>query len=179
MKKVVLLLLVATLSLGFVPKSSAASKSDQALALASSACLMGWLDLPTVLSKDIKTLVVGSTIASQWNDLTNNKFNQIHHIQFSEGWNSASLLDRRWKKLSDTYEKLYDFVGNQIQSGRIYGEVLYAAERKYGGVFNSNCKIAVSSARSKAKSKSMSLPAWIISNAGDLLPELDPRSARS
>jgi hypothetical protein len=25
----------------------------------------------------------------------------------------------------------------------------------------------------------MSLPAWIISNAGDLLPELDPRSARS
>ena len=133
-KKISIFILVVALNFVFAPKSLAASKSDQALALASSACLMGWLDMPQVVSKDIKGVVISTSIASQWNDSTNNEFNQIHHIQFSEGWNSASLLDRRWKKLSDTYENLYDYVGSQIASGRIYGDILYSAERKYGGV---------------------------------------------
>ena len=156
----------------------AASKYDQALALAASGCLMGWLNLPWVLSENMANLAVGTAISSQWSEKINTEYVQIHHNQYMEGWNSASFLDSRWKKLSQTYEQLYSFVSAQIKAGKVFGNILDLALKKYGGVLNSNCKIAVSSAKAKAKAQSLTLPTWVIKNAGELLPPLDSRSAR-
>jgi hypothetical protein len=169
--------LLSGLLLTHAPSANAASDRDKALALAASGCAMGWLDSPLLLNlNNFGDSVVASATSSQWNDATNNEFVQIHHNQFLEGWSLAANLDRRWSKLSNTYSDAYEYIGQQASNGRLVGEIWKSAGRKYGGIFNANCKIAITSARSKAKAAKKSFPRWIVLTAGELLPELDPRT---
>jgi hypothetical protein len=171
------LCLIVTLLFTQVPSANAASDKEKALALAASGCAMGWLDSPLLTNlSNFGTQVVMTATSSQWNDATNNEFVQIHHNQFLEGWSLAANLDAKWRKLSDTYSDAYEFIGQQASSGRLVGEIWNSAGRKYGGIFNANCKIAITSARSKAKMAKKSFPRWIFLTAGELLPTLDPRT---
>jgi hypothetical protein len=160
-----------------VSTGNAASDKDKALALAASGCAMGWLDSPLLGNlNNVGTQVIMSATSSQWNDATNNALVQIHHNQFLESWSLAANLDARWSKLSNTYSDAYEYIGQQASNGRLVGEIWNSAGRKYGGIFNANCKIAITSARSKAKAAKKSFPRWIVLTTGELLPELDPRT---
>lgn len=174
--------LVGSILVGFPTASVADSKSDQALALAASGCLAGFLDAPSNSlafgDGGRANLIAMTAIGVQGID-EGEVITQIHHNQMAEGWNSAAFLDSRWKDLSQTYSALFSFAGAQIQSGKAFFKIVRAATTKYGGIFTSNCKIALTSARAKAKAKSVTLPNWIIRNAGNLLPPLDPRSSKS
>lgn len=174
--------LVGLILVGFPTASVAASKSDQALALAASGCLAGFLDAPSnsiAFGDGGRAFLIAETaIEIQAFDEVK-PIVQIHHAQMAEGWNSAAFLDSRWKNLSQTYSALFSFAGVEIKSGKGFFNIVRAAETKYGGIFTSNCKIALTSARAKAKAKSVTLPNWIIRNAGNLLSPLDPRSAKS
>lgn len=174
--------LAGSILVGFPTASVAASKSDQALALAASGCLAGFLDAPSNSlafgDANRAELIAQTAIGIQGID-AETPVVQIHHTQMAEGWNSAAFLDSRWKNLNQTYSALFSFAGTQIKSGKAFFEISRSATTKYGGIFASNCKIALTSARAKAKAKSVTLPTWIIRNAGNLLPPLDPRSAKS
>lgn len=125
---------------------------------------------------NVGTQVIMTATSSQWNDATNNEFVQIHHNQFLEGWSLAANLDSKWSKLSNTYSDAYEYIGQQAIRGRLIGEIWNSAGRKYAGIFNANCKVAITSARSKAKNAKKSFASWVISTAGELLPTLDPRT---
>lgn len=172
--------IVATLLLfvSFIPtNASAASSKDKALSLAASGCVGGWLD-STMFNNpnNISFVVISTASGSQWNDATNNSYVQIHHTQMLEGWSLAANLDSKWNKLSTTYSQIYEYIGNEASRGTLIGDIWNTAERKFGGIVNANCKIALASARAKAKSSGKSLPRWIVSTAGNLLPPLDPRT---
>ncbi len=158
----------------FSQPADAASTKDQALSLTASGCLLGMLDSTPILNtKDRSFLVISTASSSQWNDATNNDLVQLHHNQLLEGWNLAANLDRRWAKLSNTYSLLYEYIGSQAELGARIGDVWSSAERKYGGIINANCKIALNESRAKAKKSKVTLKAWIIRSAGYLLPPLN------
>jgi hypothetical protein len=172
-----IVVLIVVLSLFNPTATSAASNKDQALSLAASGCALGWLDSPLLSNlNNISFQVITTASASQWNDDTNNSFAQNHHTQILEGWNLAANLDPKWTKLANTYSAIYGYIGKEASRGTIIGEIWNSAERKYGGIVNANCKIAITSARSKAKASGKTFPRWIISTAGNLLPPLDPRT---
>jgi hypothetical protein len=176
MKKFVFVLIAATtLTFNASGSSIAASNKDKALSLTASGCLAGMIDTPFYLN-NIPFLVISTATSSQWNEATNNDLVQIHHTQLLEGWSIAANLDPKWSKLSNTYITVYDFIGREASRGKLYGEITGAAERKYGGIINANCKIAITSAQSKAKASGKTFPRWIISTAGNLLPPLDLRT---
>lgn len=178
MKKATSLVICSLILSLFVPaNAAAASTKDKALALAASGCALGWLDSPVLNNlNNIAFTVVTTASDSQWNDATNNSYVQIHHTQMLEGWSLAANLDSKWNKLSTTYSQIYEFIGNEASRGTLIGDIWNTAERKYGGIVNANCKIALGSARAKAKSSGKTLPRWIVSTAGNLLPPLDPRT---
>jgi hypothetical protein len=177
MKKFSIALVVATtFSFSFTYSAVAATNKDKALSLAASGCTLGMLDSPISSNlNNIAFLVISTATSSQWNDATNNDLVQIHHAQLLEGWSMAANLDSRWSRLSNTYTTLYDFIGKEASRGKLVGEIWNSAERKYGGIINANCKIAISSARSKAKLSGKTFPRWIVATAGTLLPPLDLR----
>jgi len=175
-KSTSLSIFVLLLSLIIPTNANAASNKDKALALAASGCALGWLDSPLLNnSNNIAFTVITTASGSQWNEETNNDYVQIHHTQLLEGWNLAANLDSKWNKLSNTYSNLYDYIGAEAARGALIGEIWNSADRKYGGIINANCKIALVSARGKAKSAGKTFPRWVISTAGSLLPPLDPR----
>jgi hypothetical protein len=178
MIKPIIILFLALGMLGTnISAATAASDKDKALALAASGCAMGWLDSPLLGNlSNVGTQVITTATSSQWNDETNSYFVQIHHNQFLEGWSLAANLDAKWGKLSNTYSVAYEYIGQQAANGRLVGEIWNSAGRKYGGIFNANCKVAITSARSKAKAAKKSFANWIVFTAGGLLPELDPRT---
>ena len=160
-----------------VSEANAVSNKNKALALAASGCAMGWLDSPLLNNlKNLGTGVVPTATSSQWSDATNNTFVQIHHNQMLEGWSMAANLDSRWNQLSSSYSDAYEYIGQQISNGRLWGEIWNSAGKKYGGIFKANCKIAITSARKKARKAKKSFPSWIILTAGELLPALDPKT---
>ena len=168
---------VVVVILLFPTTANAVSKKDKALSLAASGCTLGMLDSPLYQNLNKFAFMVISTASdSQWNDATNNDLVQIHHTQLLEGWSMAANLDPTWNKLSNTYSAIYEYIGIEAARGKLIGEIWNSAERKYGGIINANCKIAVTSARSKAKASGKTFPRWIVATAGNLLPPLDLRS---
>ena len=162
-------LLIAT-----VPSNAGASEKDQALALATSGCYQG-LFQPLMPTSNIAFNIITTATFNQLSDEANNEYVQNHHNQLSEGWNSAATLDSKWSKLNATYNKVYSYAGRELKTGKRVFEVTSGAERLYGGTITSLCKIAISNTNAKAKAKKVSLKQWIVRNAGDLLPPLDPR----
>lgn len=175
MKKSIFIIIAAiTLTLNGSEYSIAASNKDKALSLAASGCFGGMIDTP-IHPNNISFLVISTAISSQWNEATNTDLNQIHHTQLLEGWSMAANLDSKWSRLSNTYISLYDFIGREASRGKLYGDITRAAEQKYGGIISANCKIAIASAKNKAKASGKSFPRWIVATAGSLLPPLDLR----
>jgi hypothetical protein len=177
MKKVLIVLVLIATSLVYPTNADASSGKDKALSLAASGCSMGWLDSPLLINlNNIGMQIIMTASSSQWNDATNNYYVQIHHTQISESWNLAASLDSKWSKLSNTYSDVYDYIGEEAAAGTLIGEIWNTADRKYGPVINANCKIAIMTARAKAKAAGKSFPKWIIATAGSYLPPLDPRT---
>ena len=174
MKRFLIAGLCVGLVIATVPSNAVASEKDQALALATSGCYQGFFQylMPT---SNIAFSIISTATFNQLSDDANNEYVQNHHNQLSEGWNSAAALDSKWKKLISTYDKIYSYVGKQLQAGRRAYEAENRAVKKYGGTITSLCKIAISNSTAKAKAQKISLKQWIIRNAGDLLPPLDPR----
>ena len=156
-----------------LPNNAVASEKDQALALATSGCYQGLFN-PLMPTSNIAFNIINTAVFNQLDD-ANNEYVQNHHNQLSEGWNSAATLDSKWSKLITTYDKVYSYAGRELQTGKRVFEVTSGAERKYGGSIASLCKIAISNSNAKAKVKKISLKQWVVRNAGDLLPPLDPR----
>ena len=161
------------LLIAILPNNAVASEKDQALALATSGCYQG-LFYPVMPTSNIASNIITTAAFNQFDD-ANNEYVQNHHNQLSEGWNSAATLDSKWSKLITTYDKVYSYVGRELQAGKRVFEATNGAERKYGGTITSLCKIAISNSNAKAKVKKISLKQWVVRNAGDLLPPLDPR----
>ena len=178
MRKIQMVVALILVSSFLLPATAtAASKKDKALSLAASGCTLGMLDSPINLNlNNIPFSVISTASSSQWNDATTNDLVQIHHTQLLEGWSLAANLDSKWNKLSNTYSALYDFIGIEASRGKLIGEIWRSAERKYGGIINANCKIAIKNARRKAKASGKTFPRWIVATAGNLLPPLDLRA---
>jgi hypothetical protein len=169
-------ILALIFSLIIPANADAASNKDKALSLAASGCYLGMLDSPIYENpKNITFAVISTASDSQWNEVTNNKLVQIHHSQLLEGWSMAANLDPKWKTLANTYGLLYEYIGNEASRGKLIGEIWDSAERKYGGVISANCKIAIASAKSKAKASGKTFPRWVVATAGNFLPPLDLR----
>lgn len=174
MKPLRILGICVGLVIATVPSNAVASEKDQALALATSGCYQG-LFYPLMPTSNIAFNIINTAVFNQLDDDANNEYVQNHHNQLSEGWNSAATLDSKWSKLITTYDKVYSYAGRELQTGKRVFEVMSGAERKYGGTITSLCKIAISNSNAKAKAKKISLKQWVVRNAGDLLPPLDPR----
>ena len=174
MKQIRILGFCVGLLIATVPSNAGASEKDQALALATSGCYQG-LFQPLMPTSNIAFNIITTATFNQLSDEANNEYVQNHHNQLSEGWNSAATLDSKWKKLISTYDNIYAHVGKQLLAGRRAYEAENGAVKKYGGTITSLCKIAISNSNAKAKAQKISLKQWIVQNAGDLLPPLDPR----
>ncbi len=171
--KLIACITFSLLFIGLPSNANAVTSNDQALALATSGCYQG--SFKFLVPNNLLAFGITSTaLLSQLSDRTNDEFIQNHHNQISEGWNSAAALDSRWSKLISTYDKIYSYIGRTLPTNTNAFEVRISAERKYGGAITSLCKIAISNSTAKAKSKKIPLKQWVIRNAGDLLPPLDP-----
>jgi hypothetical protein len=171
--KLIVCVILSLLFIGLPNNANAVTNKDQALALATSGCYQGLFKF-LVPSNLLAFSITSTALSSQLSDETNSEFVQNHHNQISESWNSAAALDSRWTKLISTYDNIYSYIGITLRTGPNAFEIRNSAERKYGGAITSLCKIAISNSTAKAKSKKISLKQWVIRNAGDLLPPLDP-----
>lgn len=186
LKRTILILTIlfslSNLSLSSAEASTKSQRSNQAIAIAYSACTGGMLEGSTgtyesrvqfsvELATEYHLLLSGQLDdPPPWlNDLA-----QLSYENLVQGFTLAGSLNPRWRELSSTYRQIEKQVVRNWNSGATLGQSIKRAFASGGQSIVALCVIARSEALSRAKKSSMTTKTWVTRTGGDLLPRLHP-----
>jgi hypothetical protein len=163
------------LVLGLIPTASASTKTNRALALATSGCQRGGFD--NYKYEDLAKIIISNGMQHRSNlelgdnfEITQITLDSIDHIE--QSWLLAGEMDKRWIRLYESYETALEKGLAAYSRGELFGRALERALVKNGPQINSLCKAANLESNSMARRSKKSQKKWIIDNAGRYLPKI-------